>query len=125
MALCSAGGRRGAGRAVIDDVEYWRTRCEIAERTLKGDDWNGAAPGFTLTQTRVLKLLWRRPMTSGEIADFLTIENENMTDQAAKAHVHCCRKKLGVDVIPYALSGDRRYSLKRTPRVRRLLKIDK
>lgn len=110
---------------MIDDVEYWRTRCEIAERTLKGDNWNAAAKGFTLTETRVLRLLWRRPMTNGEVADFLSVDNEALTAQSVKTHIHRCRAKLGVDVMPLALIGDRRYSLKRTPRVRRLLKIDK
>jgi DNA-binding response OmpR family regulator len=110
---------------VIDDVEYWRTRCEIAERTLKGNEWHRAAKGFTLTETRILKLLWRRPMTGDEVADFLSIENERLSDASVKTHVHRCRTKLGVDVVPLALVGDRRYSLQRTPHVRRLLRVDK
>lgn len=118
-------GHAKGRNVVIDDVEYWRTRCEIAERTLKGDNWNGAAPGFTLTETRILRLLWRRPMTGNELADFLSLDNERLTDASVKTHVHRCREKLGVDVIPLALCGDRRYSLRRTPRVRRLLRIDK
>lgn len=108
---------------MIDDVEYWRARCMVAERALKGDRWGDCAKGLTLTETRLLKLLYRRPMSPHELADFLSLENDDITDTAVRTHVSRLRTKLGDGVLSRALRGDRRYSIADRKKVRRLLKI--
>ena len=93
-----------ATRSIVDDleyqVEYWRQRAESAEAALCGNSWNTAVPPLTLQQTRLMRLLARRPMSAAMMLDRLQGDYESFTDNGLKAALCYCRKRLPDHIAP-------------------------
>lgn len=73
-----------------EQVEYWRQRAEDAEQALYGHKWDSVVKPLTLSETRIMRLIARRPMSQHQIA--LVMENySNADDVETLVKVMLCR----------------------------------
>lgn len=93
-----------ATRSIIDDleteVETWRQRAESAEAALYGGKWDVARPPLGLQVTRVMRLLARRPMNSGQIYQCLEPFYPNLYPNTIKVCLSKARKVLPKAIAP-------------------------
>ena len=90
-----------------EQVEYWRQRAENAEQMLRGTDWDVSIPPLTLYETRLMRLLARRPYTPNALAFAMGLEYERTSIRCIYIAIHRIRAKLPERIAP---SGTRQYS---------------
>jgi hypothetical protein len=86
-------------------VEYWRQRAEAAELALRGGNmepgvWNERVYPLSLFQTRIMRLLARRDMTSLALQVILQNEYPDTTEGSIKAHLTHIRSRLPCSIAP-------------------------
>jgi hypothetical protein len=86
-------------------VEYWRSRAEAAEEALRGGSsepgvWMEAVYPLTLFQTRVMRLLARRGMSSAGLLQVLQNDYPNTSDGSVKAQLTNIRHALPAEIAP-------------------------
>jgi hypothetical protein len=94
-------------RSIVEELEYeaeyWRDRAERAEAALKGDAWNEAVAPLTLQTTRVMRLLARRPMSTGTIVELMGVDYERFNEKGLKVCMCHARAALPEAIAPIRL----------------------
>jgi hypothetical protein len=88
-----------------EEAEYWRNRAEAAEEALRGGStepgvWMELVYPLTLFQTRVMRLLARRGMSSVGLLQVLQNDYPNTSDGAIKAQLTAIRHVLPAQIAP-------------------------
>lgn len=52
---------------MAEELDYWRARAHQAEQALKTDNWDVPLNGFTLMQSRILRILAKRQYVNTEV----------------------------------------------------------
>lgn len=96
--------------SIIDEleyqVEYWRRRAEDAERALKGDHWDSKVPPLSLQQTRIMRLIARRPITPKAICEVIQNDYPDCSIKGVLATVSNARRKLPDAIRPMHAWGE-------------------
>lgn len=91
------------------EIETLRQRVELLESVIQGDSWNVSVPPLTITQTRIMRLIARRPISRPAIHEMIcpdTVLN-NVSVQVARIravlpeHLAPIRCNKGGDMRPY------------------------
>ena len=88
-----------------EQVEYWRDRAESAERAIKGDKWNEAVPPMTLQETRIMRIIARRPVSGASILGTLYADYPNTSDNVLKSRLSMIRGKMPEHLSPTRFGG--------------------
>lgn len=83
-----------------EQVEYWRQRSEAAEMLLHGRDWGTAIPPLTLYQTRVMRLLARRPYSPDALTFAMQMEYDDTSKRCLYIAIFHIRNKLPANIAP-------------------------
>lgn len=88
-----------------EEAEYWRSRAEAAEEALRGGSsepgvWMEMVHPLTLFQTRVMRLLARRGMSSAGLLQVLQNDYPNTSDGSVKAQLTNIRHALPAQIAP-------------------------
>jgi hypothetical protein len=88
-----------------EEVEFWRSRAEAAETALRGGSsepgsWSDRVYPLSLFQTRIMRLLARRPMTSIGLQIALQNDYPKTSDGSIKVHLSTIRGLLPPSIAP-------------------------
>lgn len=89
--------------ALEDEVETWRCRAEAAEMALRGGsegEWVIRIAPLSLYQTRLMRLLSKRPMRTAAIIAALQADYPRTSDNSVKAHMSNIRRLLPPSIAP-------------------------
>lgn len=93
-------------KSIIEDleqqVEHWRQRAEAAEAALRGpgEDWSVAVRPLYLSETRIMRLLVRRDMSTDAIIQALQEDHPCIDRNGVKVRMSRIRKILPASIVP-------------------------